>query len=893
MEVIGAIGSFIAIGQAIGAAPKIINALRSFTNASKELAALIDELEHLYVFYEYLRENVDLFSGEHNPSILRVQEPPYLKLVRKDVESLIVELQELVDSCLTEAGNSLTASKLRWWRKRRDVARLRDECRKQRQQLENMYMLFRDQLIHKQGQLLVHIHARIPHENEHPITPVPDTLPSLNENDLTPLDYSQDGVVVDQSNMNSPTRAPTFEEITRRRCRCPCHAHKTSKTRNYGLHISLSAISFLSYQSQKAAGSCKMNCCAATQSFVALRFRIPISFYGVAVTGTFKFGFPLNVYMSLTSITRYRTKSNALVRVCHREKAEYLNQFISIYAGSIQSLDGDGFSVLEVSFNPQLKQTAKRTLISHYQQNIVYCGGYSLLTYCTTTWSGLIKQTDMGKRAAYNARIDLLRGCDDSRYTLSASDEFHITNFIKFMEIEDDGYDHVNIVRSENPIQSVDQALLDVPDILTKRSMGGHTLLDYACFVDNAKLAEYVLELGAPFTLSDIEGNTPLHIAIDNSAWQSAQLLVKQGHPVNTRDKYGFTPLTSTILRLQRGEIEAIHFAKTLLLRGADVSIPSYENRNVWHLFPPRTLDEEDLRELCEMLFKAGGAPLINLLNDNGQTPLMAAILGYNVSFISFLQKFGASVDILDRGGHNYLHWIARCGDFRSCRLAEELEIDCIDIRTATNSGNTPLMIYRWRVYRYYDATFDEVTRQLKFATPYNMHEDNPGEEIVSKSAAFERLLRSIRDRMLIQEIKRLEVILSTIRAQDLSSAREELRRLAEGKVKAKIDFEAETFRAIELDVRMGRLELAIESIEEFIEVSRDRMRVSPFDEEEDPYESSDSESENSDDLSRDGEEAYIETETGGSDGEGDRVDDAEREELEDEEDGCKTAEED
>ncbi len=44
MEVIGAIASFIAIGQAISATPKISSVLKSITNASKELAALIDEV---------------------------------------------------------------------------------------------------------------------------------------------------------------------------------------------------------------------------------------------------------------------------------------------------------------------------------------------------------------------------------------------------------------------------------------------------------------------------------------------------------------------------------------------------------------------------------------------------------------------------------------------------------------------------------------------------------------------------------------------------------------------------------------------------------------------------------------------------------------------------------
>jgi hypothetical protein len=52
MEVIGAIASFIAIGQAVGAAPKIIDTLRSFIRASKELERLVTEVlgEILYLF---------------------------------------------------------------------------------------------------------------------------------------------------------------------------------------------------------------------------------------------------------------------------------------------------------------------------------------------------------------------------------------------------------------------------------------------------------------------------------------------------------------------------------------------------------------------------------------------------------------------------------------------------------------------------------------------------------------------------------------------------------------------------------------------------------------------------------------------------------------------------
>ncbi|KAI0449491.1 hypothetical protein F5B21DRAFT_46870 [Xylaria acuta] len=881
MEVVGAIASFIAIGQAIGATPKIVKTLRSFTNASKELAALIGELECLYVFYEHLKGNIDLFSGEQNPALLRVEEPPYLKLVRKDLESLVVELQGLADSCLTEGANILKASRLRWWRKRRDVAKLRDECYKQRQQLQHLYMLFGDRLIHKQNQLLVHIHARIPQGNGHAPHEL-GPLPPLNENDLTPPDSVQDGAILAQNIIASQNPMGTTEGTIGLRCRCLCHALKTSRQSNYNLHIPLPTIGFLSYQYQRVTGNeCKMNCCATTQSFVALQFLFPVFLCRLAVAGTFKFGLPLNLFMSLVPITRYSGahSTTALMRVCYLGKAEYLNEWLSYYAASIMSVGEDGQSVLE---------------------KIVTLGGSSLLTYCTTAWPGLIKGTEMGRRAAYNARMTLIREHHENGpelYKVSASAKFDLTRFTEYMEIEDDGDDIINIICSENPIQKLDQALLDAPDMLTKQSTGGYTVLDYACLVDNAELVKHVLDLGVPFNLTD--GSTPLHVAINHRAWRSARLLVRRGYPLNTSDKYGWTPLLSTIWHISKDGVEVIRFATTLLLRGADAGVQNVYNNNVWHLIHDAKSNRGDLWELYELLFKAGGARLINAKTSNGLTPLSLAIVAHNVPLISFLQKVGVAVDVVNNNGLNLLHIIALLGDSRSCQLMEELEIGCIDIRTTSNYGDTPLESYRFFV-NYYHKISDGVMSGSRLLSWLNVYRDKPGQWEVFKSTAFERLLRSIRDRMLIQEINELEAIISKIQGLDLSSARDELRRSTEGKVKAKIHHEAETFRAIELDVRMGRLELAVESIEEFIEASRDRMRVSPFDEGTNPWGSSDPESGSSNDLSED-EESAVKDETDrevgvdwSSSDEDDRLDNAEGEGLEDQEsDGWKTAEED
>ncbi|KAI1126245.1 hypothetical protein F5Y10DRAFT_214908 [Nemania abortiva] len=97
MEVIGAIASFIAVGQALAATPKIIRGFKPFKDADEQLNSLSEELERLYTLYEQLKTNIDLFTSHQNIPLLRVNEFPYLQLVQTSIESMIAELRGLAD----------------------------------------------------------------------------------------------------------------------------------------------------------------------------------------------------------------------------------------------------------------------------------------------------------------------------------------------------------------------------------------------------------------------------------------------------------------------------------------------------------------------------------------------------------------------------------------------------------------------------------------------------------------------------------------------------------------------------------------------------------------------------------------------------------------------------
>ncbi|KAI1176610.1 hypothetical protein F4777DRAFT_546156 [Nemania sp. FL0916] len=817
MEVISVIASFVAIGQAIGTVPKIINTLRVFTNASDEIEALINELEGLYGFYQLMKENIDLFSGEHNPFPLRVDEPPNLKLVRKDMEILVAELQGMADWCLTNNGNNLKVSKLRWWRKRNHVARLREECSKQQQCLRGLYDLFRDRFTYKQGQILVRIQSQVSQSQEQSPQKL-DSLPSPSEKNTTPpLSPAEERAIVTKSDTASASPNATAEKPVGRRCDCFCHTGQISRQDVYYWRIRLPGGGYLSYKSQTVVGNvCQMNCCASVRSFTTLGVRIPIWLQNLALVGTLTFGFPLNIHLSLTSIIKLPSTWQSfcqLRRLCLLGLPQYLNQWLSYYGSSITAEDG------EVLWR------------------IMWFDGFSLPTYSITTWPGLIRGTDWGRNVARYANLTLLRG--HSLYhgpsvKLSPSDRFHLANFVRSMEAEDDEVVLHQVAYIKYPIQKWDRLLIDTPDILTTRIGAGRTLLHWACVFNAVELVTRLAEFEGLLHAKDDYGQTPLHVAIRNRAWSSAELLLEKGCDTNVEDYYGHSPLTVAICNIYHGDVCGIRFAKILLSRKVSMETLSSSNAmDVWFFFRHHESHRDDVWELYEMIFRAGGAHLINGTAYWGYTPLMAAIIGRNVTLMRFLSKVGARLNMVNRHGLNLLHRIAMDGDQLSCQLAAEAEISCIDVRTRENKGFTHLHSLRMTRRRYFGRPGD-FTKQPPFFPWDNYYEKERGEKLFSQSklTAFENLLRGIRDRMLTQEIGELELIISRIRAQDLALAKEDLRKLTESKLKARIEHEAETFRAIGLDVRAGRLDLAIESIEEFIEVSRERMLVSPSDEE-------------------------------------------------------------
>lgn len=126
----------------------------------------------------------------------------------------------------------------------------------------------------------------------------------------------------------------------------------------------------------------------------------------------------------------------------------------------------------------------------------------------------------------------------------------------------------------------------------------------------------------------DIDGNTPLNIAVRNRDVKTVRFLLEHGANVNAAGEYGSTPLHQASLETMR----------ILLDNGANVdALNSFNNTPLHHTIYSGCL------ESIRILLEYGADP--NRINGNDDTPLDSAVWFSQVNTVKFLLEHGADVN--------------------------------------------------------------------------------------------------------------------------------------------------------------------------------------------------------------------------------------------------------
>jgi len=184
---------------------------------------------------------------------------------------------------------------------------------------------------------------------------------------------------------------------------------------------------------------------------------------------------------------------------------------------------------------------------------------------------------------------------------------------------------------------------------------------------------ERVIQEGASVAEMDIEGNTPLHVAVEapKNEIATVQCLLEQGANINALNCLGAAPLHYVCLR--RSNHRGI--ANILLENGAAIDCQTTAGKSPLHF-----ACEQQNAELVEVLLVFGANP--SLLDVEGNTPMHLALAKPNGrdtvkrQISEHLMSYNAVFTAFNAEGYLPLHLACRGGYIRSLSLLLERQAD-------------------------------------------------------------------------------------------------------------------------------------------------------------------------------------------------------------------------
>jgi ankyrin repeat protein len=179
------------------------------------------------------------------------------------------------------------------------------------------------------------------------------------------------------------------------------------------------------------------------------------------------------------------------------------------------------------------------------------------------------------------------------------------------------------------------------------------------------------LEVGADINSRNADGNTAVHLAVENEDTSLLKLLVEKEADLNIKNTKGMTPLHQAI---QMMDFDG-NLLSMLLDKGADPNIADNDGNTVLHLSLKAGIGNISVLTLIDK-----GAD-INMKNNEGKTPLD---VGDDIRDFSLIRKHGGKVT---KAPENIVQ-AAKYGDMG--KLREFLDAD-VDINMEDEYGRTAL----------------------------------------------------------------------------------------------------------------------------------------------------------------------------------------------------------
>ena len=219
--------------------------------------------------------------------------------------------------------------------------------------------------------------------------------------------------------------------------------------------------------------------------------------------------------------------------------------------------------------------------------------------------------------------------------------------------------------------------LLKYKPNLNAFDFNGCTCAHYFSEQNNVKMLRRIFKLGANFNRTNLNEDTPLIIAVNNSNFESVKFLVDSGVSI---DKKGGVKKTPLHIALERGDKKIVSY---LIEKGADIFVRDGNSNSCLHFAAESGM-------LAAISFFVHAGLNVNTKNRQYKTALHIACMHGKKDVVKCLIDFEADVNAKDVYGQTPLHVATAVGSLNCVNLliGNEADIDCVD-----NQGQTALYL--------------------------------------------------------------------------------------------------------------------------------------------------------------------------------------------------------
>ncbi|KAJ0165890.1 Ankyrin repeat and death domain-containing protein 1A [Colletotrichum tanaceti] len=810
MEVVGAVASFIAIGQALAAGRHIVEGLRAIPGIGNELAWLHNEIENLRMMVEEAK-----MRGTSTDESL--PETPLLKSARLQLGEIATSLEGIHKGCIRiiREDGKVKAKKTKWFLQQKQLSECREKARDARANLLAALQTLQLREIKETKQVVLRIESfaiqtrditalkpwspgelqvsschlppqhgcdktgaqGLPHEN--PIAHLTTAVEQLVLLDNQPQTGSQvsprgSDMITINASLSSFQRCP-------RPCRCRCHGSRSASFKSADWARSLIGSFSASYDQRFAfrndARCDSALCKAGGKASANFSYRFPPWLCSWFIHLQASLNAATGISVSLRPIRLLPL--NATFWSCAKcwsrvELAQLMKVEGVIYPGDVGT-DGD---------------TAINYMIRY--------GNTDAVAYLADLWADQLQNDSFDSSWIFTAHLAI----EDSP-GLPSERKDALRSMISRSSA---GMDAINTplhsAAAQTDLAPIQQAVKSQPWAMNQPNHCGETPLNVAVRLGNLDGVRELVRLGCDVNQRDGFGYTPLIEAARYGHVAMVQWLLDADCTVDAKGSYGHTALH---FAAQVNHESSTQPLRILLSAGASVTVTGSDGNSVMHRLAISGAPKAVLGGTLRLLLDAGAD--LEACNSQGRTPLEVATIDKNLVGIQCLVEAGANTTT-----SNVIQFAALHSGCEELVYLDSLLLSGINLGSVDKEGDTA-----WDCFIY--SKGEEDWRRGNIRRPSSDEQE-----------AFIRLYKGIRDRNLDQDIKRLEWTRQYLVNEDQRGATSALDPLIKQKTEWERWEQVRTYKTIGLQVREGMWDAAIESVDENIDVLRGEMAKSPWD---------------------------------------------------------------